>query len=383
VTYDLTAVVHVHSRHSDGTATVDEIAAAAASADAEAVLLTDHDSLAARRAGEEGRRGGVLVLAGHEVSPKAGHLLVFGADREIGHDGRTEPEICAAAQSAGALAFAAHPFSRGSRISTRIAPPHAWRALGAPGCDGIELWSLVTDSAEACRSVGELVRLVRAPERRVDGPPPEHLAAWDALGARRRVPAIGGLDAHQTGVRLAGRVLSPMPHARWFRLLQTNIQLDRPPRGDTRTDEAAILGALRDGRCLLVRRNLGDARGFRFWAQDGDAAVPMGGEARAGRWTLHVALPRPARLRLVHDGMPVVAVDGDRLRCDVDEPGVYRVEAAVDAYGGERTWIVSNPIYLRAAAATAAAPEASATPRPATAPARFRLRPGGAGGRFS
>ena len=29
------------------------------------------------------------------------------------------------------------------------------------------------------------------------------------------------------------------------------------------------------------------------------------------------------------------------------EPGVYRVEAYRDAHGRERTWILSNPIYLR------------------------------------
>jgi hypothetical protein len=31
----------------------------------------------------------------------------------------------------------------------------------------------------------------------------------------------------------------------------------------------------------------------------------------------------------------------------VEEPGVYRVEAYRRAKGRERTWIISNPIYLR------------------------------------
>ena len=84
--YDLACVVHVHSRWSDGTATVPEIAAAAAQAGAGAVLVTDHDTLAGR--GEEGFHGDVLVVIGHEVSPRGGHLLVFGAGEEIAHDGR-------------------------------------------------------------------------------------------------------------------------------------------------------------------------------------------------------------------------------------------------------------------------------------------------------
>jgi hypothetical protein len=34
-----------------------------------------------------------------------------------------------------------------------------------------------------------------------------------------------------------------------------------------------------------------------------------------------------------------------------EEPGVYRVEAYLEAHGRERTWILSNPIYLRDRAA--------------------------------
>ena len=29
------------------------------------------------------------------------------------------------------------------------------------------------------------------------------------------------------------------------------------------------------------------------------------------------------------------------------EPGVYRVEARLEAHGRERTWILSNPIHIR------------------------------------
>src|SRR5262249_32883700 len=79
-TYRVRCVAHVHSRPSDGTATVPELRAAVRAAGAEVLLLTDHDSLGARDAGEDGWGDGVLVVAGHEVSPRGGHLLVFGTD---------------------------------------------------------------------------------------------------------------------------------------------------------------------------------------------------------------------------------------------------------------------------------------------------------------
>jgi hypothetical protein len=343
--HDLACVMHVHSVHSDGTATVPEIAAAAAEADADAVFISDHDTLAARS--EEGRYGDVLVVVGHEISPRGGHLLAFGVDRVITHSRRSEPEICAAVSAAGGIAYAAHPFSQGSRISTRIGRPHPWRSLRDCDC-GVELWSLATDSAEACAGVRELLRLLRRPADLVDGPPARHLQLWDRLCAERRVPAIGGLDAHQTGIRVAGRVLSPLPHTRWFRLLQTNLLLARAPSGKLAADRDAVHQALRAGRAVLVRRDLGDGRGFRFWTEGPSGVAVMGDEiAGATPCMLHAVLPRPARLRLLRDGAVVADAESDQLRHPADEPGVYRLEASVRMRGTDRTWLVSNPIYLR------------------------------------
>lgn len=38
---------------------------------------------------------------------------------------------------------------------------------------------------------------------------------------------------------------------------------------------------------------------------------------------------------------------GDELERPVESPGVYRVEAWLDADGERRPWIYSNPIYVR------------------------------------
>jgi hypothetical protein len=85
------------------------------------------------------------------------------------------------------------------------------------------------------------------------------------------------------------------------------------------------------------------ARGFRFEAAD----VPMGGEAPAGRRRLSARTPLAARLRLLRDGEEIACTEGTTLDAEVEEPGVYRVEAFRQAKGRERTWILSNPVYLR------------------------------------
>ena len=66
--HDLACVVHLHSTHSDGTGTVDQIVAAGQKAGVDAILLTDHDTLAGKS--EEGWHGNVLLLVDfHLVQP--------------------------------------------------------------------------------------------------------------------------------------------------------------------------------------------------------------------------------------------------------------------------------------------------------------------------
>lgn len=209
---------HVHSTLSDGTATVAEIAAAASTAGADAVLLTDHDTLEAQRRGLAGPHDNVLVVVGVEVSSANGHLLAFGVTREIDHRDLSAAEIWGRVRDAGGIGFMAHPVSEGSRMSRSIGRPHPWTDLeGCPGI-GMELWSLVTDAAEAWSHPREALRFLRSPELAASAPPPRALTEWDRLCATRRVPALGGLDAHQTGIRGrprrladAARALLPTP----------------------------------------------------------------------------------------------------------------------------------------------------------------------------
>jgi len=353
--HDLSAVVHVHSTYSDGTATVAELLDAARDAGAGALLLTDHDTLAARRDGWAGTHDGVALVVGTEVSPKGGHYLAFGTSGEIAHDGLAPVEIAAAVREAGGVGFAAHPFSAGGHLfvpslARRVVLPHGWPALDQPGgCDGIELWSVTTDAAEAWRTPAEVLRWLRDPvAATASGPPAAQVRTWDRLSLRRRVPALGGLDGHAPGVRLNGRVHSPLSHARTFGLLRTHLLLERPLTGDPAADEREVVAALRAGSMWLARPVAAPADGARFWAElaDGDD-VAMGGEAVVGRGALpavlRLRLPRAAELTVVRDGAPFLRADGEALDVDVTTPGVYRVEARI----GGAMWLLSNPVHLR------------------------------------
>lgn len=161
------------------------------------------------------------------------------------------------------------------------------------------------------------------------------------------MPAIGGLDAHQSGLRVRGRVLSPMRYDRYFGLLQTHVLVHAPPHGTLPDDRELLYGALREGRCFLALDAVAPARGFRFHASAGGRSVAMGAQAPPATWTVTAELPADALVRLMRDGAPIAEETGRRLEVTVTEPGAYRIEARRRAHGRDRTWIVSNPIYLR------------------------------------
>jgi hypothetical protein len=343
---DLTCVVHVHSTHSDGSGTVPQIARAASRAGMDVVLLTDHDTLAAKRAGEERWYGDVLVLVGEEVSPTdRDHFLAFGIDDEIDRK-LSGPEVCAAVAAAGGFGFGAHPFSRGSERFKRPGIP-----FGEPAClSGIELWSFLNDTGEKLRGLRDLARMVWFPQSIIGGPPEDNLREWDRLCQSRRVVAIGGLDAHQFGIRVRGRVpIRLMGYKRSFHQLHTHVLVHAQLEHDVETDRARVYNALREGRVYIANDKVADARGFNFEACNKTAqskfVTAMGGElAFEPGLSLRVRAPREGHIRLLCDGARVVEADGDEIDHPVERPGVYRVEVALHG----RPWIYSNPIYVRA-----------------------------------
>ena len=331
--YDLTCVIHLHSTYSDGTGTVPQIARAAKRAGVDVVLLTDHDTLEAKRRGQERWYDDVLVLVGEEVSPTdRDHFLAFGIDETISRR-LTGPEICDAVAAAGGFGFGAHPFSRGFEPLKRRGIPFL-----EPDClPGIELWSFLNDTGEGVRGVRDAARMILAPQRAIGGPPEGNLREWDRQCQARRVVAIGGLDAHQFGIRVAGHVpLRLMGYKRSFKQLHTHVLIDESPAHQLEHDRALVYHALREGRCYIANDQVADACGFAFSHMGDELGFEPG-------LTLHVRTPRPAQIRLLRDGGVAAETDGSELYHSIELAGVYRVEVRLR----NRPWIYSNPAYIR------------------------------------
>jgi hypothetical protein len=158
------------------------------------------------------------------------------------------------------------------------------------------------------------------------------------------VPAIGGLDGHAPGIRVRGRVRSPLPHARTFSLLRTHLLCRAPLGRDAESDRATLIEALRAGSAWLNCPFVAPAHGARLWAERADGAtIPIGGEGAVGPALLRARLPRAADVLVVRDGAPLRRTHATTLELELERAGVYRVEARIDG----RLWLLSNPIHLR------------------------------------
>ena len=350
----LRGTFHVHSRHSDGSGTVDEIAAAAAAAGLDFVILTDHGDATIHR--PPSYRQGVLVIQGVEISTDAGHYVALGlpaAPYPLGGDARGVVEDVRRLQGFGVIA---HPASPRTTL--------AWSDWSVK-VDGIE-W-LNGDSQWRDDSPAALLRAAaafwfRPPESLaslLDRPDPA-LALWDMLAAERPTVGLGASDAHARlaldgddeydgamGLRFPG-------YEAMFRAFGIRVELDRPLTRDADDDGAAVIEQLRAGRTFTAIDALASPVRFDYTASTSDGGLlRMGEQAPLGqRLTLRVAVAAPpdAMIRLLGNGRTVARAPGSMLLYPVppgDGPAAYRVEVALPEAPGRPAmpWIVSNPIY--------------------------------------
>lgn len=345
---------HVHSRRSDGTGTLDEIAAAAASAGLDFVILTDHGD--GTRAPEPPRyRSGVLVIDGVEISTSGGHYVALDLPQSPYRLAGTPESVVEDVARLGGFGFAAHPDS--------AKPELRWTAWDAP-IDGIE-WlnadSEWRDELWSSRGRGLLTYFFRPAETLATflGRPAQTLARWDALGRARRIVGIAGADAHaRLGFRPGAdpyddQVVAPVPgYIASFRTFQNHVILDEPLRDDAAADARQILTAVREGRVYTTIDGLASGGALEVTATSGDARASVGGELDIrGPVTITARLAAPPGTSMVvwRDERLLAEFPNGSFRLEAGvTPGVYRVEARLPGRDAQTSvpWLVANPIYV-------------------------------------
>ena len=303
--------LHTHTIHSDGTLAPAELLELSRQAGLDFVAITDHNTVTHQQelASHPPTSQLPLVIAGEEVTTPGGHASVWGLGpnewvdfRVRSEDGRIS-DLVESAHRYGALFSVNHP------VSACIAC--GWTHEWVRGIDAIEI------------SNGQHGELTGA------------VAIWDSLlRTGRRITAVGSSDWHRG------------PNA----IDDAHVRVQAPVLTET-----AILGAIREGR-VIVMRKARDATP-EITVTNGSTVAGVG-EALAiapgSTTTVRAIAPGMAGvvMRVIVDGQPAAATSLDSSGKGLIElpglrgsdSGYVRVE--LHSPGHDLALAIANPVYL-------------------------------------
>ena len=352
--------LHIHTNRSDGSGTPEDVAAAAARAGLQFIVLTDHGD-GTQRPESPRYLSGVLVIDAVELSTSAGHYIAVGLDRAAPYPLRGEPrDVVEDVRRLGGFGIVAHPDS--------AKPSLQWRDWDVP-FDAME-W-LNADTAWRDEPALSLIRaLVRYPVRpsetlaslldRPDGA----LSRWDMLTKHRPVVALSGTDAH---ARLGWSDDDDSEYAReWFlnipsyqaslRTFANHVGLDEPLASRPEQAAAQVVAALKSGRVFSAITAAAAPAALTFTASDARGITVKQGDhfALNGRISFAVQsnAPEGSVTVLRKDGRILTHASGKDVAFQAHgEHGAYRVEVTLPNAPGDPPipWLISNPIYVHPA----------------------------------
>ncbi len=377
---DVRALLHIHSFLShDSVGTPEEIREAAIEAGVRVVMFTNHpaDTYDYITDGHSGLQDGVLFIPGAEEKG----LLAFPR-----HSVERPPESTPQEKVDTVLA------ADGQIYLSHLEERMDWDLKGLTGSEIYNIHADFKDEPDLVAALVNPVTLMTVIMPAVRQYPQEVIAAlqdhpvqylqrWDELCQTQRLTGISANDAHQnTGVKaiiadngdlqildatddqlarlepsnlllkslLAGRKpgdvvfqLQLDPYVRSFRHVSTHLLMNN-------FNEDAVRECLAAGRAYVAFDWICDPTGFVFQANGSNGASQMGSEVKlTPNLTLQAEAPLSATFRLIRDGKEIHHVRSHQLEYKVDTPGVYRVEVWLNFPDEPRTWILSNPIYVR------------------------------------
>jgi hypothetical protein len=341
-----TGAIHIHSVFSDGSGHYREIIQAGQELGLDFMLFSDHRTLVPKRQGRENFYGNTLVGIGYEINDQANHnhLLAFDLAEEV-EWGIPAVEYVHRVAAKGGWAVIAHPDER--RSSLPEFPPYPWTAWETEEFHALEIWNQLSEWMERLTRWNKFWMYLN-PRRSLVAPTQWTLELWDRLNLKRRVVGTGGVDAHAHFYPLFANVgVRIFPYKVQFRSILTHVLLTE--EWDTHDSQAALtqlFSALRAGRVFISNQFVGDATGFRFWAEDiqsGANYLPGDRVTQTADLQFHVKTPRESDSAcLVKDSRVVWKRHESALPYHSGEAGVYRFEVR----RGRRAFIYSNPIVI-------------------------------------
>ncbi len=353
--------IHIHSKYSDGSLEPDEIGNIANEAGLDYIVLTDHNTLNALHFGYEKFYGKTLLIVGSEINDleNKNHYLVLGVDRLVGtfkDIGNNEfgNELPASKyvkelHDLGAVGFIAHPFEKRTQFPQH--PQFPWTCWESDYFDGIEIWNHMSEWMEGLTESNKFNRLIH-PLKSVVAPDTEAVKKWDELNLRRKVSAIGSIDAHSHKQNVLGFfTLDIFPYKVLFKSIRTNVLLDEKIDPDNqesfKESKQNIIKALKEGRSYIVNNYYGDAKGFRFFAEYKGEFYNIGEDfqikdEKRDKVILKCFVPKQAKIKLIKNGNCIHETESTSGVWNYEGPGNYRIECWL----ADKAWIFSNNIRI-------------------------------------
>jgi len=330
---EIQGAYHIHSIHSDGRKSTDKIAELASRSSLDFIILADHGNPNLESLATTGWKNSVLVLAGSELSVSRGHLVALGFTPAQPPFSQNADTAFYQIKARNGLSIIAHPYSKVS-----------WSWGKSIGYNGLEIINANTMlKYDPFRAIFLLPSLLVKPQYtmlKMLQRPDKNLRKWDELNKTHPTYGFYSVDAH-----LLYKPLLP--------LLQLHVLLKKPLSDEFKLASQQVLSALRQGRFYNAVSSAAQANGFRFWAQKGQARIPMGETTSFDpRIILRIQaeFPFSREVHLIHNGKKIMASSDKNIDFQPTHPGFYRVEVYLKektAMHKDIPWILSNPIFLR------------------------------------
>lgn len=336
----LWAAYHVHSTHSDGLGTLEEIAREARASRVSLVILTDHGRPNFETSVMDKRIDGTRFVGGSESGLPEGHLNFFGASRVPQFKlPPFPPDALDDVREWDGFGVLTYPDD----------PKHQWEYWEEDFIpNGIEIINLTSYFRNASL-LGKLRTAAFMPFSQYcfleDLTPPDiALARWDEALTRGLVWGVYACNAHGGfALTTRGRWTVPIPsYETVFSLVGLGID---------KRYETEPIQALRKGDFFSILRGAGEPQAFELYAKTEDQSFPSG-SSLSGPAEIVVRIETrelEPTLVLKRDGEILKTVRTPELRYQATESGVYRAEIYLEDHpflASDVPWILSNPLFI-------------------------------------
>ena len=318
--HEIQGVYHIHTTHSDGAKTPEEIAKIAASASNDFIILTDHGNPNFGSLSEEGWKEGVLVLAGSELSTSRGHLVALDFDLPGNNFFQNADRAAYQVNRLNGFSIIAHPYSKTQWTWGESLFSSGIEIINADSMLKTRIWRWIPFTPSVILSPPYfLLKILSVPDK--------NLFKWDSLTQDFQIYGYFSTDAH----------LLYKPLMSFMRL---HLLLDRPLSSEFETAKKQVFDALKSGQFYSAIDAAAKAEGFRFRATTGENT------------TLHIQLPLSIskETHLIFNGQSILQSPDDTIEFRVEKSGVYRVEVFLkerSPLNKRIPWILSNPLFLK------------------------------------